>query len=67
MTLKKSKDCLQAMAHTLRRSESIRLQFRQFEHMLKRVNQQVNKYLVSKIFENLRQTLRLNYMHNFLL
>ncbi|CAG9540983.1 unnamed protein product [Cercopithifilaria johnstoni] len=34
---------VEAMAHTLRSSESIRLQFRQFEHMLKRVNQQEKK------------------------
>ncbi|VDK78667.1 unnamed protein product [Litomosoides sigmodontis] len=34
---------VEAMAHTLRSSESIRLQFRQFEHMLKRVNQQEEK------------------------
>ncbi|KAL3989544.1 CRAL/TRIO domain family protein [Acanthocheilonema viteae] len=34
---------VEAMAHILRSSESIRLQFRQFEHMLKRVNQQEEK------------------------
>uniref|UniRef100_A0A0R3RUG0 CRAL-TRIO domain-containing protein n=1 Tax=Elaeophora elaphi TaxID=1147741 RepID=A0A0R3RUG0_9BILA len=34
---------VEAIAHTLRTSESIRLQFRQFEHMLRKVNQQENK------------------------
>uniref|UniRef100_A0AAF5RTT1 CRAL-TRIO domain-containing protein n=2 Tax=Wuchereria bancrofti TaxID=6293 RepID=A0AAF5RTT1_WUCBA len=34
---------VEAIAHTVRSSESIRLQFRQFEHMLKRVNQQEQK------------------------
>ncbi|VDK66113.1 unnamed protein product [Onchocerca ochengi] len=34
---------VEAIAHVLRSSESIRLQFRQFEHLLRRVNQQEEK------------------------